>query len=69
MSLFDGKPLTEEEIAARDLCLCDHARAFHTSEPQKIEGFTHAGCGGSLIVIGCAICDECEEFTPAEVSA
>lgn len=29
MTLFDGKPLTEEEIAERDVCRCGDIRGEH----------------------------------------
>jgi hypothetical protein len=35
MSLFDGKPLTEEEIAARDMCECGHVRGHHIPDGDR----------------------------------
>lgn len=54
MSLFDGKPLTEEEVKAREICVCGHAYRLHDG-----------GTTGTRCVIGLAGSCDCELFTGA----
>lgn len=55
MSLFDGQPLTEEEIAARDLCECGERRSTHTRRRWQCEhcGTPHRAVSIELAKVAC----------------
>ena len=42
MTLFDGQPITEEEVQARLVCVCTHTYAQHVVAGQERECTT---CG------------------------
>lgn len=60
MSLFDNKPLTAEEVAAREVCECGSTRAVHFKLMALSGGFMDANDDPDRD--DCSVCD-CEEFT------
>lgn len=57
MTLFDGKPLGEEEVAAKMMCVCDHTGAVH---------YRGGGCHACDTEIAALVCQEPESCIGCE---